>query len=107
MRIARRPAHGRGLQGASNAMEHFDERLDDFLVGGATGSIIPGPIVGDHRIADDPSGSVFRLVDPAAQILIVFAEKHDFSGIRHEVGRILALARAFDEKGGRLRKKRP
>jgi hypothetical protein len=86
-----------------NAMEHFDERLDKFLLSDPMGQIIPGPIVAPHHTVDEVVGSVFRLVDPWELIIVLFGEKYSFMPIYEEVERILILATKFDGEGGRLR----
>ncbi|WP_376985504.1 hypothetical protein [Bosea sp. R86505] len=76
-----------------NALEHFDERLDDYLLGDIVGHIFPGPIMGDAELADEPGGHIFRLVDPVKEIFVLLGQKHDFGAVRVEVQRIAELAR--------------
>lgn len=75
-----------------NALEHFDERLDDYLLGDIAGYIFPGPMIDDAEIADEPGGHIFRLVDPTKEIFILLGQKHDFRAVRLEVQRIAVLA---------------
>lgn len=77
-----------------NALEHFDERLDDYLLGDIVGYIFPGPMVGDADLADEAIGHIFRLVDPETQTFVLLGRKHDFGAMRCEVDRISALAEA-------------
>ena len=54
------PLHRRPLR---NAWEHFDERLDDYLLSVDAGVFIPTGLIGEHTVADDPIGHVFKLLD--------------------------------------------
>lgn len=47
-----------------NALEHFDERLDDFLVDNHFGCFFPSPMVDDASLSEETMGHIFRLVDP-------------------------------------------
>lgn len=76
-----------------NALEHFDERLDDYLLGDMFGYIFPGPMLDDAELADDPMGHIFRMVDPAREIFVLLGKKHEFGMVRSEVRRIADLAR--------------
>lgn len=76
-----------------NALEHFDERLDEYLLGDIVGCIFPGPIVDDANLADDRMGHIFRLADPRNQAFVLLGQKHFFGEIRLEVERIVTQAR--------------
>lgn len=93
------PLESRALR---DALEHFDERLDKYLLGDLAGTFWVEPLVGDAVIADDPRGHVFRLVDPSSLIFVIFGEKHEFGGLRQEVERVLQQAIAKRDNGGRL-----
>lgn len=75
-----------------NALEHFDERLDDYLLGDIAGYIFPSPMIDDAELADDPAGHIFRLVDPAKEIFVLLGTKHHFGAVRTEVQRVAELA---------------
>lgn len=75
-----------------NAIEHFDERLDDYLLEDIAGYLFPGPKVGDAGLADDPIGHIFRLVDPATETFVLLGKKHAFGAMRAEVAQIAELA---------------
>jgi hypothetical protein len=81
-----------------NALEHFDERLDEFLLENDTGHFFPDPMVGDHKLADDPAARIFKLVDPGQQYFVILSEKHGFAPIIEEVDRVLGLASAWSLK---------
>lgn len=85
-----------------NALEHFDERLDNYLLEDRVGAIIPGPVVAPHYTVDEVLGSVFRLVDPWELVVVIFGNKHEFFPVKEEVDRILGLAEQFDKNGSRL-----
>ncbi|MEP3198213.1 MAG: hypothetical protein ABJO57_10110 [Lentilitoribacter sp.] len=86
-----------------NALEHFDERLDEFLFQEQAGYFFPTAIVDSHEIADEPTTKIFKLVDPDAGICVILNEKFDFSKVRDEITRILELANQFDANGSRLK----
>lgn len=85
-----------------NAFEHFDEDLDTFLLTERVGHFFPGSLVGDHHLADDQLGQIFKLVDPDQQICVLLGEKYEFGRMRDEVQRILAAALSMDRHGARL-----
>lgn len=76
-----------------NAWEHFDERLDSYMLEFDTGFFFPGCILGSHTLADDPTGHVFKLLDPDAEVLVLMGIKFHFSDIRSEVQQIYAKSR--------------
>ena len=78
-----------------NALEHFDERLDAYLLHEIAGVVLPGPIVDDADLADEELGHVFRLVDPKTETFVLFGSKHKFGNIRREVERIAVQAEAM------------
>jgi hypothetical protein len=83
-------------------LEHFDERLDQYFLRNDSGSFFPDAMVGDSSQADDPSGHIFKLVDPTSSCFVLLGEKHFFEGIRKEVFRIYDRAREFNGNGCRL-----
>lgn len=94
------PIYDRELR---NAWEHFDERLDNYLLHGQAGMFFPGCIVGSHQDTDEPISHVFKLLDTESECLVLLGEKYFFSPIRSEVERILQLADAADKNGANLR----
>lgn len=88
---------GRGLR---NALEHFEERLDRYLLGDPSGVILPWPVVGEVPVG--PAEHAFRLVDPVSATFVIFGEMHAFAGVREEVNRIVQLATAMRVAGGHL-----
>lgn len=94
------PIYDRNMR---NAWEHFDERLDSYLLHVQAGMFFPSCIVGSHHVADEPISHVFKLLDPAAECLVLLGEKYFFSPIRSEVERILQLADSADQNGANLR----
>jgi hypothetical protein len=75
-----------------NALEHFDERLDEYLLADIAGYIFPDPMVEDADLADEELGHIFRLVDPQTETFVLLGKKHLFGAMRSEVERIAALA---------------
>ncbi len=85
-----------------NALEHFDEKLDEFLLLEEAGHFFPTAIVHSHEIADEPTSKFFKLVDPDAEIFVLLNEKFEFSKVGLEISRILELANRFDANGSRF-----
>ncbi|MET4220208.1 hypothetical protein ABIB00_005436 [Bradyrhizobium sp. LB14.3] len=85
----RSPLYERELR---NALEHFDERLDEYLLWNDAGYFFPDARVDTHELADELIGHIFKLVDPSRQIFVVLGQKFYFDPVRREVKRILDLA---------------
>lgn len=79
------PLHNRDLR---NAWEHFDEKLDTYLISNLAGHFFPDPLIADHSLSDEPIGKIFKLIDPKNQCLVLLGEKFFFGPIRAEVERI-------------------
>lgn len=86
-----------------NALEHYDERLDEFLLGDCVGKILPEPIVGNADLAQDPTSKVFKLLDPHSGVFVILGEAYRFQPVIAEVGRILDRAYELNGAGARLR----
>ncbi|OOE84017.1 hypothetical protein BZG72_04280 [Salinivibrio sp. PR6] len=93
------PLYNRELR---NAWEHFDERLDMYLLEHEAGMFFPSCIVDSHALADDPVGHVFKLLDPEEECLVIMGCKYFFSPIRDEVSRIANDCLRYDKQGARL-----
>lgn len=83
-------------------LEHFDERLDQYFLRNDSGYFFPDAMIGEATLADDPSGHIFKLVDPTSFCFVLLGEKHFFKGLREEVFRIYDRAREFDGNGCKL-----
>jgi hypothetical protein len=86
-----------------NAFEHFDERLDEYLMQDRAGYFFPQAVVDDHALADDDLGHIFKLIDPRAGVCVILGRKFDFRPIRAEVQCILGRAQQMDRDASRLR----
>lgn len=91
------------FRGARDALDHFEERLDLFLLDQPSGTFYPLPMIGTCELADFPARHIFKLIDPASQKAIILGQVYDFAKIRAEVDRILSLAGRFATNGARLR----
>ena len=80
------PLHNRDLR---NAWEHFDEKLDTYLISNDSGIFFPDPIRGSHTLGDDPIGKIFKLIDTETECLVLLGKKFFFAPIREEVKRII------------------
>lgn len=83
-------------------LEHFDERLDRFLLHHDSGYFLPSAQIGDSTLADEPESHIFKLVDPGAACFVLLGEKHYYADLRKEVERIHQLAIEMDENGCKL-----
>jgi len=75
-----------------NAWEHFDEKLDAYVLSNDAGYFFPTPIINSHTLADDPVGKIFKLLDPENHCLVLLGQKFFFEPIRNEVERVFARA---------------
>ena len=85
-----------------DAWEHYDERLDTFLITNDIGYFFPTPIVDEHTLADEPEGRIFKLLDIKAHCLVLLGRKYFFKPIKEEVLKVYNIALKADENGGRL-----
>lgn len=85
-----------------DSLEHFDERLDLYFLENDSGYFFPSAIVGDANLADEPTGNIFKLVDPENQVFVVLGKKFAFGEIRAEVTRIAHGTLQKEASGGRL-----
>ncbi len=85
-----------------NAWEHFDERLDQYLLTNISGTFMPNSIIGNHTIADCPENHIFKLLDIEHECLILLNHKYFFSPLREEVGKIYKQALIFSKNGDRF-----
>lgn len=73
-----------------NAWEHFDEKLDTYVMSNDAGCFFPTPIIDAHTMADDPVGKIFKLLDPEHECLVLLGRKFFFRPLRNEVERIFS-----------------
>jgi hypothetical protein len=85
-----------------NALEHFDERLDEFLVEDHFGYFFPGPIVDDASLSEETIGHIFRLVDPTTSQFVLLGEAYSFGELREVAKDIERKASQKSHSGGRL-----
>jgi hypothetical protein len=93
------PLRSRDLR---NALEHFDERLDDFLLEDHMGYFFPSAMVDDAALSEDALGHVFRLVDSSKSVFVLLGEVHFFGELRAEAMRVQSIATQRSASGGRL-----
>ncbi len=92
------PIYNRDIR---NAWEHFDERLDVYLLDNEGGYYFPGCMLNSYTIADEPGGHIFKLLDVPNECLVLMGEKYFFGPIWDEVSRIYEHCLECD-KAGRL-----
>jgi hypothetical protein len=86
-----------------NALEHFDERLDEFLLEDHAGSFFPSAMVDDASLSEEQTGHIFRLVDPKTSKFVLLGTAYSFGELHREAERIQSLAEESSDRGGRLR----
>jgi hypothetical protein len=85
-----------------DALEHFDERLDKYLLTSGAGEYAPVPRIGDSEGLPDGANHVFKLVDPSRSTFLILDVKLQFGGIREEAARVLLETRRMMQNGARL-----
>ncbi len=85
-----------------NAWEHFDERLDTYLISHIAGMFYPDAIIDSHTQADDPVNHIFKLLDIEHECLVLLNQKYFYKPIWLEASRIFELANQFGKSGARL-----
>lgn len=71
-----------------NMWEHFDDRLDEFLLSNDAGMFYPMPLHDSHTLADDPIGKIFKLIDTKEHCLVLLNKKFFIGPLRAELHRI-------------------
>ncbi len=85
-----------------NAWEHFDQRLDFYFLENDAGFFFPSCILGDHSLADDPVGHIFKLLDIEAECLVLLGDKYYFAPIKEAVQSVQEIALELEKNGSRL-----
>lgn len=85
-----------------DSLEHFDERLDLYLLPNDSGYFFPTPIIGNADLASDSLGHIFKLVDPKTSTFVCLGVPYQFGTLRKEAIRVHSLAQKMDENGCRL-----
>lgn len=93
------PLRDRSLR---DSLEHFDERLDKYLLTSDAGQYMPLPRVGDSEGLPDGNRHIFKLLDPDRSVFMVLDAKFDFAPVRAEVARVLIEAGRMSRSGDRL-----
>lgn len=92
------PLKNRSLR---DALEHFDERLDNYLGEFPVGQLITDPVVGPIDQVRPPM-RIFRMVDPTKSTFVVLDEQYEFGSLRDSAKVIQDLAEEKLKNGGRL-----
>ena len=79
--------HSRKLR---NDLEHFDEKIDAWIMEFPVGPIVVSPIIGSHLLVDDGFGHAFKIIDTREEIYVVLGKKHAFGSIAKEVARLVS-----------------
>jgi hypothetical protein len=84
-----------------NAIEHFDEELDNYLSGGIVGYIIP-QYVGPLSQGDGVPCHIFRAYYTDRSIFELLGKQYEIEPIAEEIARIHCRLESCSVKGGRL-----
>jgi len=69
-----------------NTLEHFDERLDRYLLEEVAGVHFPMPSVGTYvESSSNNVNRIYKMVDPENEIFVIFDKAYDFGKIRRAV----------------------
>lgn len=82
-----------------NAWEHFDEKLDSYLLEQEAGAFFPSCMINAHHLADEQGGHIFKLLDTEEECLVLLGVKYFFIPIHEEVKKVLELAIKADKMG--------
>lgn len=84
-----------------DALEHFDERLDNYLKDFPVGQLITDPVVGPiDKLA--PPIRIFRMVDPVSLIFVMLDQKYEFGDLRSTTRLVQETAEKMLRNGARL-----
>ncbi len=86
-----------------DSLEHFDERLDVYLLKNDAGYFFPDARIGDEKLTEEALGHIFKMVDPVTCCFVCLGERHYFHELRNEVSAVLDRAIAMEGNGCRLR----
>jgi len=85
-----------------NAWEHFDEKLDEYLLQIDFGYFFTTSRIADIELLDEQGGHFFKLLDVDKHLMALMGEVFFFGRIREEVEYIHQKAVAMDNDYGRL-----
>ena len=84
-----------------NTFEHFDEKVDIFLINNIAGTFIPMPIIGKHTdLEEQQLNKNFKLLDIQDKCLVLLNNKFFFEDIQNEVIKIYDSAQKMVKKHG-------
>jgi hypothetical protein len=86
-----------------NSLEHFDERLDSYLLVNDSGYFFPSALIGQADMAEDKRGHIFKMVDPISSTFVCLGISFEFGTLRKETQRIHGLAQQMMKNGARLK----
>lgn len=97
------PLYDRELR---NAWEHFDERLDDYMLENLGGLFLPVSAASTLEEIELVTGyaHIFKMIVPQDDCLILLGGKYFFAPIKVEVERVSKLAKEIINGTGRLEK---
>jgi len=77
-----------------NTFEHFDEKVDIFLINNLSGTFYPMPKVGSHtEIEEKQLNKNFKLLDIKKKCLVLLDKKFFFEDIQKEVYKIYTISK--------------
>jgi hypothetical protein len=88
------PLKNRALR---NALEHFDERLDDFMVENDIGYFLPQAMLGSHELLDNNTNKIFKMVDPLTEKMVILNNIFEFAPLAREASAVLLRVDELDK----------
>ncbi len=82
-----------------DALEHFDERLDEYLLSNLAGQVVPDPIIARIDQAGQQVTRAFKLVDPEKSAFVLLDEIFYFEPLCVELVRVSELVDYLYENG--------
>lgn len=86
-----------------NAWEHFDEKLDEYLLQVDFGYFFPTSMIKDITILKKEGGHFFKVLDVEKQLMGLMGDVYFFGKIKNEVELVYQKANYMDQSGGRLK----
>ncbi len=84
-----------------NQIEHFDEKLDEYLANGVVGMVVPH-YVGPAPEESEVPGHIFRAFFSDTGVFVLLGKKYEIQPIADELIRVYELLKEMDRQGGRL-----
>lgn len=85
-----------------NALEHYDEDLDRYLLTDPVGERFPDPVVTNVEVSAAHPQHMFKLLDIERKVCVILGREYEYGGMEDEVTRVFERALQMHANGGRL-----